>query len=126
MPTIEVNPALILRDTDEGQKGNRRPEECIPENLQTGQIYPFLKKDQRIFWFDGEIPLIVKGSDGNKSRPIASISILEVTHFVDNGTLWTRGLYKVTEIFGDEEIHFDGLEKVTNTSWSSKLKGFIG
>ncbi|MCC2630616.1 MAG: hypothetical protein K0S38_425 [Candidatus Paceibacter sp.] len=123
MPSIEVNPALILREADEARQGLRKAEECIPENIQAGQSYPFLKKGLRIYWFDGEIPLIVKNSEGRLSRPIASIAILEVTHFVDNGNIFTRGLYKVTEIFGDQEIHFEGLEKVDGSkgSWFKKF-----
>jgi hypothetical protein len=127
MPVIEVNPALILRDSDEAQKGSRKSEECIPEVLEVGQIYSFLKKEQRIYWLDGEVPLIMKSQDGMLSRPLASIQIIESTHFVDNGRIYTRGLFKVTEIFQDQDIHFEGLAKVgTNSSWKSKLKNIIG
>jgi hypothetical protein len=123
MPTLEVNPALILRNADEARTGMRKPEECIPENLQIGQSYPFLKKDQRIYWFNGEIPLIEKSSQGELSRPLASIEIMEVTHFVDNGHIFTRGLYRVTEIFRDNEVHFEGLNKVTQGGWFKKMLG---
>jgi hypothetical protein len=127
MPLIEVNPALILRNAEEAHKGIRKTEECIPEEIQVGHIYPFLKKDQRIYWFSGEIPLIEKNEEGQLSRPLASIEVLEVTHFVDNGHIFTRGLYKVTEVFEDEAIHFEGLDKVQQgKSWSSKIKNFIG
>lgn len=128
MPTIDVNPALILRNMDEAHKGQRKPEECIPEQLQVGQSYPFLKKDQRIYWLNGEVPLIEKSETGQISRPLASIQIIEVTHFSENGQLFTRGLYRVTEVFSDAGIHFEGLDKVTAdaTSWTSKFKGFIG
>lgn len=128
MPTIDVNPALILRNMDEAHKGQRKVEECIPEQLVVGQSYPFLKKDQRIYWLKGEVPLMEKNEVGEVSRPVASIQILESTHFTENGQLYTRGLYRVTEVFSDTGIHFEGLDKVTAdaSSWTSKFKGFMG
>jgi hypothetical protein len=124
MPTLEVNPALILRNADEAQTGLRKPEECIPDELQIGKEYPFLKKGQRIYWFDSEIPLIEKNAAGDLSRPLASVQIIEVTHVKDNGVLFTRGLYKVIEVFQDEEVHFEGLNRIKQTGgggWMSKL-----
>ena len=35
----EYNPDLALRDFGEFKKGNRKKEECIPENLTNGQIH---------------------------------------------------------------------------------------
>jgi hypothetical protein len=49
---VEFNPDLALRDISEFKKGNRKEEECIPENLEAGKIYPFLKKDQRNYWLN--------------------------------------------------------------------------
>lgn len=112
MPIIEVNPALILRNADEAQRGTRKREECLPEVLEVGKIYPFLKKDQRIYWLDGELPLIEKSPDGELSRPVASVQVIEVTHVAEDGRIFTRGLYKVVEVFDDAEIHFDGMSKV--------------
>ncbi len=87
---IEFNPDLALRNISEAENGNRKIEECIPENLEAGKIYPFLKQDQRNYWLLGEIPLIETRGNGDLSRPKASIVILETTHFVDNNTLYTR------------------------------------
>jgi hypothetical protein len=129
MPTLEVNPALILRNADEAQTGQRKAEECIPDELQIGKSYPFLKKGQRIYWFDSEIPLIEKSTAGDLSRPLASVQIVEVTHVKDNGVLMTRGLYKVIEVFQDDSIHFEGLQKIQQGGgggWMSKIKNSIG
>lgn len=87
---IEFNPDLALRNISEFKSGNRKTEECIPENIMAGKIYPFLKRDQRNYWLHGEIPLIETRGNGDLSRPKASIVILEATHFVDNDTLYTR------------------------------------
>ena len=77
----EYNPDLALRDISEFKKGNRKKEECIPENLKSDQIHEFLKKGQRNYWFEGEIPLLETKGNQQLSRPLASIIVLESTHF---------------------------------------------
>lgn len=109
---VEFNPDLALRDIAEHKKGNRKIEECIPENMEADKIYDFLKKDQRNYWMHGEIPLIETKGGEKLSRPRASVQILEATHFVVEGEMWTRGKYKVIEVFKDGEIKFEGLWRV--------------
>ena len=108
----EYNPDLALRNISEYHQGNRKIEECIPENFQINQTYNFLKKGQRLYWFHGEIPLLETKGEGNLSRPKASIIILEATHFLDGSEIYTKGKYKVIEIFNDNQVHFDGFAKV--------------
>ena len=55
---VEFNPDLALRNISEFTSGNRKESECIPENLQTGETYDFLKHGQRNYWLEGEIPLL--------------------------------------------------------------------
>jgi hypothetical protein len=108
---IEFNPDLALRDVSEYKNGNRKIEECIPENIKRGEVYNFLKKDQRNYWLFGEIPLVeTKGSE-KLSRPKAGIVILEATHFVENGEIYTRGKYRVVEVFKDVEIKFECFDR---------------
>ena len=109
---VEYNPDLALRNISEFQKGNRKIEECIPENLEAGKIYPFLKKEQRLYWIYGEIPLIETKGGEVLSRPKASIIILEATHFLENGEVWTRGKFKVVEVFKDDKIHFECFDRI--------------
>lgn len=109
---VEFNPDLALRNISEFKNGSRKEEECIPENLEEGKIYPFLKEGQRNFWLSGEVPLIETKGNQELSRPKASILILEATHFIENGKTYTKGKYKVVEIFNDDKIHFNGFEKV--------------
>jgi len=86
-------------------------QECIPEQLIHGSIHEFLKEGQRNYWLEGEIPLIE--TDGNKlSMPIASILILEATHFIENNKLFTKGKYKIIEVFTDKNAHFNGFSKI--------------
>jgi len=109
----EYNPDLALRNISEFKKGNRKKEECIPENIKAGQIYEFLKKDQRNYWLEGEIALL-EINDGKLSKPVASIIILEVTHFLLNSQLYTKGKYKVIEVFdpNDSKIHFNWVVRI--------------
>ncbi len=46
------------------------------------------------------------------SRPRASIQILEATHFLENNEMFTKGRYKVIEVFKDDQIYFEGLDRV--------------
>lgn len=109
---IEFNPDLALRNISEFKNGNRKIEECIPENLEAGKTYPFLKRDQRNYWLFGQIPLIETKGGEVLSRPKASIIILEAAHFVENNTIFTKGLYKVVEVFNDDKIHFECFDPI--------------
>jgi len=109
---VEYNPDLALRNISEFHKGKRKKNECIPKSLKKGKVYSFLKKDQRLYWLHGEIPLLETKGNQNLSRPIASIVILEATHALKKGEVWTKGKYKVIEVFNDNKIYFEGLERV--------------
>lgn len=109
---VEFNPDLALRNISEHKNGNRKIEECVPENLEEGKIYNFLKSGQRNYWLEGEIPLVRTNGSQNLSRPLASVMILEATHFMHEGKAWTKGKYKVIEVFQDGNVHFDGFAKV--------------
>jgi hypothetical protein len=112
--TAEYNPDLALRDADEFKKGNRKKEECIPKNLEKGKEYFFLKKGQRHYHLKGEIPLVKTSGDENITSPIASIIILEAAHFLLEGEVYTKGKYKVIDVFNQKEnkVHFDGYRKI--------------
>jgi hypothetical protein len=109
---IEFNPDLALRNISHYKKGSRKLEECIPEPLEVGGIYSFLKTDQRNYWLEGELPLLQTEGNGVLSLPIASIIILEATHFRDNGNNYTKGKYKVIEVFSNDKIRFNGFTKI--------------
>ncbi|HCP08925.1 MAG TPA: hypothetical protein DIT25_03965 [Candidatus Moranbacteria bacterium] len=120
---VEFNPDLALRDISEYKSGNRKIEECIPEPLEEGKVYDFLKKGQRLyylsdseFWGNGQIPLMQTSGNENLSRPIASVKILEATHFLDEGECYTKGKYKVISVFDekDPKIHFEACKIIEN------------
>lgn len=118
---VEFNPDLALRDICEFKAGRRKTEECIPENMEEGEVYEFLKKGQRLYYFSdseewgfGQIPMMKTKGNEKLSRPIASIKILETTHFLENGEIWTRGRYKVVGIFDENDsiIHFEATKRI--------------
>jgi hypothetical protein len=109
---VEFNPDLALRNIEEFKAGRRKKEECISENLVAGKVYDFLKKDQRNYWMRGEIPLVETKGEEKLSRPKASIQIMEATHFLQDEEMWTKGKYRVIEIFHDKDIKFEGLWRV--------------
>jgi len=109
---VEFNPDLALRNISEFRNRSRKEEECIPEILEAGKIYSFLKEGQRNYWLEGEIPLLETSGNQNLSRPKASILILEATHFIKEGRAYTKGEYKVVEVFNDDKIRFNGFKKI--------------
>jgi len=111
---VEFNPDLALRDYSEFEKGNRKQEECIPKGLEAGKIYNFLKKGLRNYWLMGELPLVKTTGNQNLSRPVASIVILEATHTLIDKEPYTKGKYKVIDVFdiNDPTIHFETMDRV--------------
>ncbi len=110
---VEFNAELALRR--HGKKG-RGPEECLPRRLDVDAEYNFLKKGQRNYWFGGDIPLYITSGREKVSSPIASIRIIEATHCRKGEEIWTRGVYRIVEVYapGDKEIRFKGLRKNDN------------
>jgi hypothetical protein len=104
---VDFNPDLALRHISEFTAGRRKKEECIPASLEVGTVYEFLKSGQRNYWFGGELPLLETKGNAVLSRPLASIKIIEATHFEESGDVWTKGKYKVIEIFNDDDVHFN-------------------
>lgn len=108
----EYNPDLALRHLSFFEKGERKEAECIPRKLEAGRTYPFLKKGQRNYWLLGEIPLLE--TDGRQlSRPLASVRIVQATHILIRGDVWTTGEYVVVQVFdpADKIIHFEGFSR---------------
>ena len=109
---IEFNPDLVLRNISEHKDGNRKIEECIPQDLEEGKVYEFLKAEQRNFYFHGEVALVETKGNEVMSRPKAGIIILEATHFLEEGKVYTRGKYRVVEVFHDDKIYFENFFRV--------------
>ena len=107
---VEFTPDLALRNIKEFKEGRRKQEECIPENLEKNKVYNFLKQDQRHYCMVAESPLVETKGQGKLSRPLASVRIMEATHFFDEtNKVWTKGKYKIIDIFdpNDPTCHFD-------------------
>ena len=109
---IEFCPDLALREFSKIKEDGRKPEECIPEKIEEGNEYEFLKNGQRGYWLNGELPLLITAGNQQLSKPIASIKIIETRHFKINNEIWTSGKYKVIKKISDEEIYFNGCEPI--------------
>ena len=111
---VEFNPDLALRDYSHYKSGKRKKEECLPAKLEKGKVYNFLKKGQRNYWFGGEFPLLKTDGNQKLSRPLASIKLLEAVHFNYHGETYTKGRYKIIQVFdlNSPEIHFEGYTKI--------------
>ena len=109
--STEFNSDLALRKA--GTDGRKRGE-CIPADIREGKVYSFLKRGQRNYWLEGEIPLRTTEGNQRLSRPLAAITILYVTHHLINGEIYSEGKYKVEKIFNPEDprIHFEGMERI--------------
>jgi len=121
--SVEFNPDLCLRKV--GTEG-REKEECLPEGIEKGRVYNFLKKGQRNFWFNGEVPLRETKGNQQLSKPVASVKIIEVVHFLKEGEVWTKGSYEVVEVFEDDKIHFDGLDRIEKEGEKERPKVGLG
>jgi hypothetical protein len=106
---VEFNPDLALRKF--GAK-NRLKEECLPENFEEGKVYDFLKKGRRVYWMEGEVPLMETKGKENLSDPLASIVIIESTYFKKGKEIWTKGKYELIKIIEENEIYFNGFNKI--------------
>lgn len=113
---VEFNPDLCLRNISEYRKGNRKPEECIPEQLEVGKIYEFLKSEQRLYWLGGELPLRETKGGENLSKPKASVKILEFTLFKEKDLIFTKGKYEIVKILDDDDVYFEGYELINKNS----------
>ncbi|MCX6810646.1 MAG: hypothetical protein NTY30_02850 [Candidatus Berkelbacteria bacterium] len=111
---VEFNPDLALRDYSHYKSGKRKKEECLPLKLEKGKIYNFLKSGQRNYWLEGELPLLETKGNQKLSRPFASIKILETIHFLYNNQPYTKGKYKVIEIFDIDspKINFESYKRI--------------
>jgi len=109
---VEFNPDLALRNIREFKGGRRLREECISEMLEIGNIYDFLKEGQRLYWLEGELPLVETEGNQKLSKPLASVKIVEVGHFIQDGKVWTRGKYKVHSVFDKNSKTFEGFARL--------------
>lgn len=106
---VEFNPDLALRDYNHFVLKKRKKEECLPQKIESGRTYNFLKSGQRNYWLEGELPLLETKGNAKLSRPLASIKIIEATHLLIGGIPYTKGKYKVFEVFDPKspQVHFE-------------------
>ncbi len=108
---VEFNPDLALRSIAEFNAGRRKEEECIPEKLEAGKSYTFIKSDQRLYNIGGKTPLLQTEGGEVLSEPVAAVRITEVRHVLEDGKVFTRGTYKVDTVFDTGWVGFGGYGK---------------
>jgi hypothetical protein len=108
---VEFNPDLALRAIEEYKKGKRAKEECIPTKLSAGKKYSFLKNGQRHYSIGTKTPLVETKGGEKISMPLASIRILEVTHFQKGDAVFTKGTYIVDRVLSHGWVDFGGYGK---------------
>jgi hypothetical protein len=89
---VEFNPDLCLREF--GTEG-RDLAECVPPVMTTGTFFQFLKEGQRCFWFEGPVDLRITKGNGNFGDPIAQVRIINASHHIRDGKVWTEGLARI-------------------------------
>lgn len=89
---VEFNTVLALRKSG---TENREKEECLPEKLETGKVYNFLKEGQRIFALDTEMPLIETKGNQQFEKELGVVKVINVEHLIRNNRTFTRGQYKI-------------------------------
>ena len=102
---VEFNPDLALRAF---ATPGRLKEECLPKILEEGKTYAFLKEGQRNYWLEGELPLLETKGNQQLSAPLASITILEATHFLYGTRPYTKGKYLINSI----EAKFESYKRI--------------
>ena len=60
------------------------------------------------------MPLIETRGNNQLSKPVASIKITEVTHFLIDGEPYSKGRYEVIDTFDPKEnkVHFNGFSRI--------------
>ncbi|MEK6938136.1 MAG: hypothetical protein AABX04_03760 [Nanoarchaeota archaeon] len=108
---VEFNPDLALRDISHHREGKRSLEECLPKLLREGATHHFKKKGQRNYYFLEPVPLLETKGNQRLSRPLAAVTILEATHFLKEGIMYTKGRYRIEKVFDPAslEVYFEGM-----------------
>jgi hypothetical protein len=100
-PTFESE--LALWNIREFVTDKKKFDECIPENFKEGREYNFLLEGQKFFGLFAKFPLVEIGGNSNgMNNTRALINIIEVTHFLDNGKLFTKGKYRILRVVSDK------------------------
>lgn len=105
---IEFNSDLALQCIAEHKSGNRKIEECIPEPLEVGKVYDFIKIDKGNYCLVEEVPLLEIRGNEIISQPRASVVIIKARHLSENENVYTVGKYKVLKIFGNNDPCLNG------------------
>ena len=95
---MEKNNDLALFASSVCKKGHHKSGECIPEHIELGATYDFLKKGHRTYEVPGEVTLLEMQPDEVLFDIRARVEITDVSYEIEEGQSYTKGQYKVLEI----------------------------
>lgn len=99
----EFESELHLYNVREFVKDKRKFDECIPENLKEDREYSFLLPGQKFFGLVGKFPLVeINENEKKPGITRALVSLLEVTHFINEKNVFTKGKYKIVRVVDKE------------------------
>jgi len=98
----EFESELQMWNVREFVMDRRKFDECIPENLKEGREYAFLLEGQKFFALFPKFPLVEKPEDPKGSSITRGLAnLIEVTHFVDNDKVFTKGRYRIIRVISE-------------------------
>ena len=95
---IEYNTDLALYESKKYSKGQCMAEECMPEQLELGETYEFVKKGHRNYELSAEVTLLEMKEDEVLFDMRARGPIIELSFFIEEGQSYTRGKFTVNEL----------------------------
>lgn len=95
---IAYNSDLALYDPKDAKAGHLDEQECLPESLEVGQEYSFLKKGHRNYQPMSELTLL-EMRHGDVLFTFKARVVLLSSQFIQKaGVSYTQGRYQVLEI----------------------------
>lgn len=95
---MELHTDLALPNFSEFKKGHLHLEECIPEELEVGVTYNFLKKGHWNYHPNTEVTLMEMKEGDVLFDMRARILILSTEFIIEDEQSYTKGSYRVEEI----------------------------
>ena len=96
--TPSANQDLGLYSYSEFKSGKHKLSECVPELLEAGHDYPFMKAGHWNYADDASVTLLELAKDDVLFKMRAMVRIEESSFMVEDGQSYTQGMYRVEEL----------------------------
>ncbi len=98
---IVYNTDLALYSHEECLNEMHVPDECLPEKLELGKTYPFLKVGHRNYEINGRVTLLMIKPNEVLFTMRAEVEIVESFFVIENSCSYTRGHYTVLQFLSE-------------------------